>query len=313
MRKTPRENARLGASSAGYVALAIAAAALYALATPFSKMLLNDVPSNMMAALLYIGAGAGMALVGCARRAAKRSTGEPLRRGDGPYVAGMIALDVAAPLLLMAGLSSSSAESAALLNNFEIVATSLVAFALFGESITARLAMAIALITAACALLSVEGPGGIALSPGALLVLAAAVCWGFENNCTSRLSRRDPLVVVVVKGFGSGTGALAVAFAAGDALPALPQLLSVMLLGFVSFGLSIYCYVGAQRGLGAARTSAYYAVSPFIGAALSWIIFRESLTPAFAVALALMAAGAYLAAPSRGERERERGALGEPT
>lgn len=284
--------------------LAIMAAALYALSAPVSKVLLVDVPSNMMAALLYLGAGIGMAVVGCVRRlAGARGDEKPLARSDAPYVVGMVLLDIAAPLLLMAGLASSSAESTALLNNFEIVATALVALVFFHEPVGRRLWAAIAFIVTACAMLSFEGADGFTFSPGSLLVLGASVCWGFENNCTNRLSAKDPLEIVVVKGLGSGAGALAVAFVIGDAFPSLPFALAALVLGFFAYGLSIFFYVSAQRGLGAARTSAYYAFSPFIGVAFSWAIFREAPTGLFVAALALMAAGAYLATPPTAEKE----------
>ena len=88
--------------------------------------------------------------------------------------------------------------------------------------------------------------------------------------------------------------------AAGEPLPPLHSLPAALLLGFVAYGLSIFFYVRAQRRLGAAKTSAYYAVAPFIGAGLSLLIFHELPGPAFLAALAIMAAGAYLAADGAG-------------
>lgn len=282
-----------------FVAAALLAACLYALSTPCSKALLASVAPNVMAALLYLGAGVGMAALVAARAAAGHapSREESLRRPDAPFVLAMVLLDVAAPILLMAGLASAAPENVALLNNFEIVATAIIALAAFHERVSARTWAGIAVITASCALLSLEGEGALSFSSGSLPVLLACVCWGVENNCTSRLSGRDPAQVVVVKGLGSGTGALAVALLAGDALPALPEVVAALLLGFVAYGLSIFFYVYAQRGLGAARTSAYYAASPFVGAALSLALFRTAPAPAFLLALALMALGAWLVTP----------------
>ncbi|MCR8907063.1 DMT family transporter [Thermophilibacter sp. ET337] len=286
-------------SAGRFVAAAFLAACLYALSTPCSKVLLGNVAPNMMAALLYLGAGAGMAVLTGARAVARRATSEeiPLERADAPYVVAMVLLDVAAPILLMAGLAHAAPENVALLNNFEIVATAVIAFAAFRERVAPRTWAGIAVITASCALLSLEGAGALSFSSGSLLVLGACLCWGVENNCTSRLSEKDPAQVVVVKGFGSGAGALAVALLAGDALPALPDAAAALLLGFVAYGLSIFFYVYAQRGLGAARTSAYYAVNPFIGAALSLALFQTVPGPMFLTALALMALGAWLVTP----------------
>lgn len=285
-----------------FVAAAFLAACLYALSTPCSKVLLANVAPNMMAALLYLGAGVGMAALTAARAAVGRgpSAEAPLERADAPYVAAMVLLDVAAPILLMAGLSHAAPENVALLNNFEIVATAVIALLAFQERVAARTWAGIAVITVSCALLSLEGEAALSFSSGSLLVLGACLCWGVENNCTSRLSQRDPAQVVIVKGLGSGAGALAVALAAGDALPAPPDALAALLLGFVAYGLSIFFYVYAQRGLGAARTSAYYAVNPFIGAVLSLVLFKTVPGPAFLLALALMALGAWLVTPREG-------------
>ena len=280
--------------SIGY---AIAAAALYALSAPLSKQLLATVSATMMAALLYLGAGLGMCAVRLGQRALKAPRREQsLARADLPYVAGMVALDIAAPIFLMLGLSRTTAANASLLNNFEIVATSIIALCVFGEAISRRLWAAIGLITLASVLLSVEGTESLSFSPGSLLVLLACVCWGFENNCTRRLSEKDPLEIVTVKGFGSGLGALGIALATGRAIPGAWQIVSALLLGFVAYGLSILFYVRAQRDLGAARTSAYYALSPFIGVGLSFLMDGTAPAPLFFVALTAMAAGAYLAA-----------------
>lgn len=140
-----------------------------------------------------------------------------------------------------------------------------------------------------------EDAGSLRFSAGSIYVLLACVCWGFENNCTRRLSDRSPLDVVIVKGLFSGAGALGIAFFAGERLPGAMDALAAMLLGFVAFGMSIFFYICAQRDLGAARTSAYYALAPFIGAGLSLVIFRDMPGATFFLALAIMIAGAYLA------------------
>ena len=293
-------------SSRPAVRSAVGAAALYALNTPFSKLLLGDVPPRMLAALLYLGAGSGMLLVRFFDRIAGSVRLEtPLTRRDLPYTAGMVALDIAAPIFLLTGLSETTASNAALLNNFEIVATALIALLLFREPISRRLWLAIALVTLASALLSFEDASSLSFSRGSPLVLLACVCWGFENNCTRRISSRDPVEIVIVKGFGSGLGALCVALLLGERLPPALPLLGALLLGFVAYGLSILLYLYAQRGLGAARTSAYYALAPFFGAALSFLVLRDAFSPGFALALALMAAGAALALPPQSALSRD--------
>ncbi len=274
---------------------AILAAALYALNAPVSKLLLQNVPPTMMAGFLYLGAGLGMAAMGLVRSKTGHGGREMrLTKKDLPYTVGMVALDIAAPIFLMIGLTRTTAANASLLNNFEIVATSLIALLVFGERIGRRLWTAIGLITLSSILLSVEDAGSFQFSVGSLFVLAACVCWGLENNCTRCLSKGDPLEIVVIKGFGSGIGSVLIGLVTGEPLPAQGDILKILLLGVVAYGLSIYFYVYAQRDLGAARTSAYYAVAPFIGVLLSFAVFREIPGPLFFIALALMIAGTWL-------------------
>lgn len=274
---------------------AILAAALYALNAPVSKLLLQNAPPTMMAGFLYLGAGVGMALMGLARSKTGHGKKEVhLTKKDLPHTVGMVALDIAAPIFLMIGLKRTTAANASLLNNFEIVATSLISLLIFKEKIGKRLWIAIGLITLSSILLSVEGAGSFRFSVGSLFVLLACVCWGLENNCTRNLSHSDPLEIVVIKGFGSGLGSVLIGLAVGEALPIWSDILKILLLGFVAYGLSIYFYVYAQRDLGAAKTSAYYAVAPFIGVLLSFVIFREIPGALFFVALAIMIAGTWM-------------------
>lgn len=275
---------------------AVLAAALYAISSPVSKLLLDQVPPTAMAALLYLGAGFGMLIVSGVQNKSRGKKHElKLTKKDLPYTVLMVLLDIAAPVLLMAGLKTTAAANVSLLNNFEIVATSLIALIFFREKITPRLWCAIILITASSILLSYTGGDSLEFSHGSLLVLLACACWGLENNCTRKLSAKDPAQIVVVKGFGSGTGSLIIALAIGEKLPNIKYCAAALLLGFVAYGLSIFFYVLAQRGLGAAKTSAYYAVSPFIGTALSLLIFRELPSKTFIPALIIMVFGTFLA------------------
>lgn len=276
------------------VAYALLAAVFYALNTPFSKVLLQDVPPTMMAALLYLGAGVGVGLI-YLLRGRKETRAERLTRADLPYTLGMIVLDILAPIFLMTGIRIGSASNAALLGNFEIVATTVIALALFGEAVSGRLWVAIGLITLSSAELTFDGSGSLRFSYGSLFVLLATVCWGFENNCTRRLSEKSAYEIVVLKGFFSGGGSLLVALARGERFPALDLALTAMALGFAAYGLSIFLYVRAQRTLGAAKTSAYYAVAPFVGAFLAFVVNGERLTGAYFFGLALMLLGSAFA------------------
>ena len=164
----------------------------------------------------------------------------------------------------------------------------------FKEKIGRQLWIAIGLITLSSILLSVEDASSFQFSIGSLFVLLACICWGLENNCTRYLSHSDPLEIVVVKGLCSGIGSIIIGLFIGEAFPTIRDIALILLLGFVAYGLSIYFYVYAQRDLGAAKTSAYYAIAPFIGVLLSFIIFREIPGLMFFIALIIMALGTWL-------------------
>ena len=199
---------------------AVLAAALYALNAPVSKLLLQNAPPTMMAGFLYLGAGIGMAFMGLIRNRTGHGLQEmDLTKKDLPFLLGMVLLDIAAPIFLMIGLTRTAAANASLLNNFEIAATSLIALLIFKEKIGKQLWLAIGLITLSSILLSVKDASSFQFSVGSLFVLAACVCWGLENNCTRCLSKSDPLEIVVIKGFGSGIGSVAIGLAIGETLP----------------------------------------------------------------------------------------------
>lgn len=284
------------------VFFAMLAAVLYSINSPVSKLLLAEVPPTMMAALLYLGAGIGLFFVGMVQKfSLKEQKEEPLTRKELPYTIAMVALDILAPILLMVGLTMTTAANASLLNNFEIVATSFIAMGIFKEYISKRLWLGIILVTLSSALLTVKDLSSFSFSFGSLLVLGACICWGLENNCTRMLSHKNPLHIVVIKGCFSGLGSLIIAGFLGEIIVNVFYIIMAMLLGFVSFGLSIFFYIHAQRGLGAAKTCAYYAVSPFVGAMISLVIFREIPEIIFIVAFIIMIIGTYFVTKSPNE------------
>ena len=273
---------------------AIVAAALYAINVPFSKMLLGYVEPTMMAALLYLGAGLGMFVYSIASRVSgKTSSTEPLTKKELPYTIAMVVLDIIAPILLMFGIRASHAANVSLINNFEIVATSIIALLVFKEIISKKLWIAIALVTIASVILSFEGTGSFEFNIGSLFVFGACLCWGIENNCTRMISNKSSIEIVVIKGTFSGVGSLIVALAIGESIPSILWMMCVLLLGFVAYGLSIYFYVMAQKDLGAAKTSAYYSIAPFLGVAFGMLILGERPEIQFYVALAVMKISTY--------------------
>lgn len=279
------------------ILFAILAAAFYALSTPFSKILMTNIPPSFMAGFLYLGAGFGMFFLGLLQRKTnKEISGSGKKTGkDFPYIAGMILLDIIAPVLLMIALFNSSAANISLINNFEIVATSIIAFSIFKEKITAKLWIGIVFITTACILLSFEPTASFTFTPYSLFAILACIAWGFENNCTRKLSSKDPIKIVIIKGIGSGTGAVIVGLLTNEHFKLTLYILFALLLGFIAYGLSVYFYIRAQKDLGAAKTSAFYGVSPFIGTFISLLLYKQLPNSIFFIALILMILGTVFA------------------
>ncbi len=174
------------------------------------------------------------------------------------------------------------------------MATALVALLFFKEVISKRLWLAIACVTLSSIILSVEDFSALKLSWGSVFVLLAAICWGFENNLTRSISSKNTYEIVMLKGVFSGLGSLVIALILGERVSGPIYIVLALILGFFAYGLSIFFYIRAQKELGAAKTSAYHAIAPFVGAFLSFIFLKEPLTVRYVVALVIMIAGSLL-------------------
>lgn len=278
------------------VMLAITAAICYSISSPLSKLMLNYLPSTLMAGFLYLGAGVCMGLLFAIFKIFKISREEKkFEKKDLPYIILMVLLDIAAPILLLLGLKEMNASSVSLLNNFEIVATSLIAFLIFKEKITWKTWVSIGIVTIASFFLCVEDVSSFKFSLASLYVIGATICWGFENNCTRKISDKDPLKTVFIKGLFSGLGSLIIGFSIGERITTAWPVFAVIGIGLVAYGLSIFAYVYAQRYIGAARTSVFYSIAPFIGTGVSLIIFLEKPNWSYFVGLVLMIVGMVFA------------------
>ena len=275
------------------VMMALLAAIFYAINTPFSKVLLEKVTPTFMASFLYLGAGIGVGIM-YLLNSKKEKNIEKLSKTDLPYTVGMIVLDIFAPIFLMIGINIGSASNASLLGNFEIVATALIAILIFKEVVTSRLWIAIGFITFSSIVLSFEGSGSFKFSLGSLFVILATCCWGLENNCTRMISDKSTYEIVILKGIFSGTGSFIIAIILGENIPGIKYIFISMLLGFVAYGLSIFLYIRAQRDLCAAKTSAYYAIAPFIGTFLSFVVDGDRLSEVYFIGLIFMVIGSVI-------------------
>lgn len=281
---------------------AVAAATLFGVSTPLAKALVTDRSPLLLAGLLYLGSGAGLGLVLLVRSV--RGAREPIRWPVGADVGWLVAAiacgGVIGPFLLMTGLARTDAASATLTLNFESVFTALLAWFAFSENFDRRIAAGMALICAGGIVLSATAPP--AHASGMLLIAGACLAWALDNNLTRKVSGSDALVVACSKGLLAGTTSVGLALASGAMMPGPGIVVRAALLGFVGYGVSLTLFVIALRQLGAARTGAYFALSPFIGALLA-LALGAPATLSLALAGLLMGTGIWLHLTERHEHE----------
>jgi len=281
-------NARRG------IPLAVGAGILFGVSAPLAKLLVVNMDPVALAGCLYLGAFVAVTL-GRVLGVSRGLDSEPLARRDVPYLVTMVLVGgVVAPVLLMFGVREASGFTASLLLNLEGVTTALIAWIFFRERVTGRVWGAVALMTAAGVLLTGVTRGGTSDIRGPLLILAAAVGWGVDNNVSARLSRHDPLVLVSIKGLGAGLFSLGLSWVLKGSLPPLGSLLLALALGSVSYGCSLVLFLLSLKTMGAARTGAFFAVGPLAGALVSVAIFREPVSGVMALALVLVLASIVL-------------------
>ncbi len=285
------------------ILLALLSAALFGVSTPLAKILIGSVSPWLMAGLLYLGAGLGLAAVEVSRRSSGNAVAEaPIRKSDLPWLAAVVAAGgLFGPLCLMFGLAQTDAASASLLLNLEGLATMVTAWLAFHENVDRRLLVGALAILAGAALLSWQGSAS--LNWGALLIAAACLFWGIDNNLTRKLSSADPVHIAMLKGLVAGSVNLTLAFALGATPPATGLVFAVATVGFLGYGVSLVLFVLALRHLGTARTGAYFSLAPFIGAPLSLTLLGEPLTLRLLAAGSLMALGLWLHLTERHEHE----------
>ncbi|MBA3345610.1 MAG: EamA family transporter [Gemmatimonadales bacterium] len=284
---------------------ALGAAALFGLSTPLAKLLLAEVSPQVLAGLLYLGSGIGLALFWLFRRA--RVTPSPEARltwRDLPWLAGAVAAGgVVAPVLLLAGLAATPASTASLLLNLEGVFTALIAWIVFRENVDRRIFLGMGAIVAGGVLLSWAGGVTLGGIQGPLLVVAACLGWALDNNLTQKVSASDPVEIAGLKGLAAGAVNLCLGLTFHGALPEVSRLVGALLVGFMGYGVSLVFFVLAMRHLGTARTGAYFSLAPFVGAAAGLVLFREPVTPPLLLGALLMGLGLWLHLTERHEHD----------
>lgn len=276
------------------VFLALSAALLFGASAPLAKLLLGEIEPVLLAAFLYLGSGFGLLIIKALQYIGKSSASAEamIKKEDFIWLAGAIlAGGIAAPIILLFGLRETPGATASLLLNFEGVATTLIAAFAFKESVSSRAWSAIVTITLASMILSVNPNSGWGFSVGAVGILAACVLWGVDNNLTRNISAKDPLTIVTIKGLAAGTFSFLLAIIMGNRFPGWNTLFGAMILGSMSYGLSITLFIRAMRELGAARTSALFCTAPLAGIVISFFLFHETTSFMFLLAIPLMVVG----------------------
>jgi drug/metabolite transporter (DMT)-like permease len=291
------------------IVAALIAALLFGASTPVAKLLVGDLPPILLAGLLYLGSGLGLWLIRLVRDRGFARPRLPAREWAW-FLGAVAAGGLLGPVLLMYGLTRTSAASASLLLNLEAVFTALLAWIVFRENSGRRVMLGMTLIVSGGAILawspSAMSPGGCR---GAVAVAAAALCWGLDNNFTRKVVAADATFIAATKGLIAGLTNCTLAIALGASMPPLVLIGDAMTLGLMGYGLSLVLFVMALRGLGSARTSAYFSTAPFLGAAVAVLVLHEPASPVFWLSALLMAAGVWLHLTEHHEHEHSHEAL----
>lgn len=249
----------------------------------------------MLAGLLYLGSGIGLSVVWLLRSHEGSGREASLIRADVPWLAGAILFGgVLAPILVMTGLNRTPASASALLLNLEAVFTALIAWIVFSENVDRRIFVGMIAIVAGGVILSWTGRFSWGGTLGPSLIALGCFSWGIDNNLSQKVSGRDPVQIAAIKGFAAGSVNLIAAFIRGSNTPPLTYLGASLLLGFIGYGVSLVLYVLAMRDLGTARTGAYFSLAPFVGAAVSLLVWKEPVSLSFLLAGTLMGIGMWL-------------------
>lgn len=292
------------------VPFALGAAVLFGASTPLSKLLLYSADPWLLAGILYLGAGVGLALVHWGRPLFGLANVEaPLKGNDMPWLVVVIVFGgIMGPLFLMLGLSRTSAATGSLLLNLEGLATMAIAWVVFRENVDRRLLLGAAAILAGTIALSWKGEG-LSLDVGGVFIALACLCWGIDNNLTRKLSSADPVQIAMIKGLVAGSTNLIIALVVVGSVPSASIFVAGAVVGFFGVGVSLVVFMLGLRHLGTARTGAYFSLAPFIGAVLALLLFRDGISVQLVAAGLLMGVGLWLHLSERHDHWHDHKAL----
>lgn len=273
------------------VAQALGSAALFGATTPLAARLTGSTSPGVLAGLMYLGSG--LVLAG-SMLWPRRGYQASLSRRDLPTVGAAIAIGGAlAPWLLLTGLHRTPPATASLLLNIEVVFTALLAWVVFHEGFGLRIGLGLGCIVAAGVLL-VWQSHSMHLHWAALAIVGACACWAVDNNITQRVADKDPRQIAMLKGLLAGGANLGLGLGTGGHLPGSVRTLAAMAIGVAGYGVSLMLFITAMRRLGTARSSALFALGPFVGVLVSVVVLRDHAPAMLWPGGGLMAVGAGL-------------------
>lgn len=260
------------------------AAVLFGASAPAASRLAGDMSAFTLAGLLYLGA----ALAVLPFAGARRPTRVEARRAAPRLAVAVVVGGAVAPVLLAFGLQSSSAATASLLLNLEVVFTIVLAAVLFKEHLGRRVIVGSCLVVAAG--VGLAWSGGAELRTGALFVAGACLGWAVDNNVTAKLDELAPVHITLAKGVVAGSVNLIIGLSL-DGWPSGGRVLAALAVGAVGYGASITLWVAGARDIGAARGQLVFATAPFVGAVVAWTVFGEPVLGQQVLSMMLAIAG----------------------
>lgn len=265
------------------------AAIAFGLSAPLiSTLSLTGSPLSL-AGLLYAGSSLSLLIAQLVR--GKRNQESSVKRQDlGMLLILTIIGGIAAPISLVSGLALLPASSASLLLNLEMIFTMGIAVLVGREHLSGKGITAAVFILAGAVIIGGQATSGATLH-GAILIALACLGWGIDNNISQRLSIRDPMQIALLKSLGACVPMLLIARFTGARFPDPMEIVLILLIGGVGYGLSIWLDLLALRDLGAAREAVIFATAPFVGTGFSVLYLKETLNTNMIASGVLMITG----------------------
>jgi len=292
----------------GYVGT-IASALLFGLGTTLNKLALTEVNPTVVAGLIYIFAGLFLAAIRFSplRRKVMKLIKTPTksekkfcRRDIAVLSLVVLCGSVLAPFLFLNGLNQTTAINASFLSNTEVLFTVLFALVFLKEYCNKKEWSGIIILIFGAVFLATNAQfNNLSLTEavfGNILILAACLFWGIDNNLSKFLCIKEDLILVIgLKCIIGGSSLLGVAYTFGSSfnvpLSAFPYLVSV---GAFSIGFSILFFMVSLKEIGSIRTGSIYSTSALFGVTFALIILKEPVTIIQALAGLIMVLGVYV-------------------